>query len=42
MAVEQQGLDAECGFGHNVIASGTYRGVKAGQPKWIPNPEWKQ
>src|SRR5881394_1455903 len=30
MIVEQQGLDADCGFGHNVMASGTYRRVKAG------------
>jgi hypothetical protein len=38
MVVEQEGLDAECGFGHNVMASGTYRRVKAGKPKWIPIP----
>ena len=42
MVVEQEGLDAECGFGHNVMASGTYRRVKAGKPKFIPIPEWKQ
>ena len=42
MVVEQEGLDAECGFGHNVMAAGTYRRVKAGKPKWIPIPEWKQ
>jgi hypothetical protein len=39
MVVEQEGLDAECGFGHNVMASGTYRRVKAGKPKWIPIPQ---
>ena len=39
MIVEQQGLDADCGFGHNVMASGTYRRVKAGKPRWIPIPK---
>ena len=39
MVVEQEGLDAECGFGHNVMASGTYRRVKAGKPRWIPIPQ---
>ncbi len=39
MVVQQQGTDAECGFGHNVMASGTYRRVKAGRPKWIPIPQ---
>jgi len=39
MVVTQEGLDAECGFGHNVMASGTYRRVKAGQPKFIPIPQ---
>ena len=38
MIVEQEGLDADCGFGHNVMARGTYRRVKAGKPKWIPIP----
>ena len=39
MIVEQEGLDADCGFGHNVMASGTYRRVKAGKPRWIPIPK---
>ena len=39
MKVVQEGLDADCGFGHNVMASGTYRRVKAGRPKWIPIPQ---
>jgi hypothetical protein len=39
LLVEQEGLDAECGFGHNVFARGTYRRVKAGKPKWIPIPK---
>ena len=42
MEVVQEGLDAECGFGHNVIATGTYKRVKAAKPKFIPAPEWKQ
>lgn len=39
MIVHQEGSDAECGFGHNVMADGTYRRVKAGRPKWIPIPQ---
>jgi len=38
MIVDQEGLDVDCGFGHNVMARGTYRRVKAGRPKWIPIP----
>jgi hypothetical protein len=38
MKVEQEGLDADCGFGHNVMATGTYRRVKAGKPKFMPIP----
>jgi len=38
MVVQQEGNDAECGFGHNVIATGTYRRVKAGKPKFVPIP----
>jgi hypothetical protein len=38
MKVVQEGLDADCGFGHNVIATGTYRRVKAGRPRFIPTP----
>src|SRR4029078_10302287 len=40
MKVEQEGLDADCGFGHNVMATGTYRRVKAGKPKFIPIPHF--
>jgi hypothetical protein len=36
MEVTQEGLDAGCGFGHNVVASGIYRHVKGGRPKFIP------
>jgi len=39
MVVMQEGSDAECGFGHNVMATGNYRRVKAGKPKWIPIPQ---
>jgi len=39
MVVKQEGFDADCGFGHNVMASGTYRRVKAGKPKFIPIPQ---
>src|SRR5258706_16343173 len=39
MIVEQEGLDADCGFGHNVMAGGTYRRVRAGRPRWIPIPK---
>ncbi|HYW69675.1 MAG TPA: hypothetical protein VE961_01495 [Pyrinomonadaceae bacterium] len=39
MVVQQEGNDAECGFGHNVMATGTYRRVKAGKPKFIKTPQ---
>ena len=39
MIVVQEGNDADCGFGHNVMADGTYRRVKAGRPKWISIPQ---
>ena len=42
MVVEQEGLDADCGFGHNVMATGTYRRVKADKPRFLPIPEWKR
>jgi hypothetical protein len=38
MVVAEEGNDADCGFGHNVMATGTYRRVKAGKPKFIPIP----
>ena len=34
MIVQQEGSDVDCGFGANVNASGTYRRVKAGKPKF--------
>jgi len=32
--VEQKGDDADCGFGHNVMADGTYRKVSSRKPKF--------
>lgn len=37
--VLQEGLDADCGFGHNVMATGNYRRVKAGRPRFLPVPK---
>ena len=34
LKVMQDGSDADCGFGHNVFAAGTYRKVKSGKPKF--------
>ncbi len=34
LKVTQEGSDADCGFGHNVNASGTYRKVRSGKPKF--------
>ena len=34
--VTQDGSDADCGFGHNVYATGTYRKVRGGKPKFEP------
>ncbi len=39
MEVTQEGLDADCGFGHNVMATGTYRRIKRGRPRFIPIPK---
>lgn len=38
MDVVQEGSDSECDFGQNVMATGTYRRVKAGKPKFSPIP----
>lgn len=32
--VTQEGSDFECGFGHNVYATGTYRKIRGGKPKF--------
>ena len=34
LRVVQSGSDAECGFGHNVYATGTYRKIRNGKPKF--------
>jgi len=38
MEVTQEGTDADCGFGHNVMTTGVYRRVKAGKPRFIRVP----
>ena len=38
LKVTQDGSDADCGFGHNVNATGTYRKVKSGKPKFESPP----
>ena len=32
--VTQEGTDADCGFGHNVMADGVYRKVSGAKPKF--------
>ncbi len=34
LKVTQEGSDADCGFGHNVYATGTYRKIRSGKPKF--------
>ena len=34
LVVKQDGNDADCGFGHNVNAAGTYRKIRGGKPKF--------
>lgn len=34
LVVKQEGSDADCGFGHNVVATGTYRKIRGGKPKF--------
>lgn len=34
LVVKQEGTDADCGFGANVNAMGTYRRIKAGRPRF--------
>jgi hypothetical protein len=36
IVVQQDGDDAACGFGHNVMATGTYRKIRSGRPKFQP------
>ena len=36
LKVMQDGSDADCGFGHNVYATGTYEKIRSGKPKFEP------
>ena len=38
LVVKQDGSDADCGFGHNVYATGTYRKIRSGKPKFETPP----
>jgi hypothetical protein len=38
LKVTQDGSDADCGFGHNVNAGGTYRKIRSGKPKFESPP----
>ncbi len=37
LKITQDGSDADCGFGHNVMASGTYKKVSSKKPKFEEN-----
>src|SRR5438874_8743633 len=38
IVVKQDGSDADCGFGHNVYATGTFRKIRSGKPKFETPP----
>ncbi len=38
LKVTQEGSDADCGFGHNVYTTGTYRKIRSGKPNFEPPP----
>jgi len=38
LKVTQEGSDADCGFGHNVYAIGTYRKIRGGKPEFESPP----
>jgi hypothetical protein len=38
LSVKQDGSDFGCGFGHNVYATGTYRKIRSGKPKFESPP----
>jgi hypothetical protein len=38
LKVTQDGSDADCGFGHNVYATGIYRKIRSGKPKFESPP----
>ena len=39
LVVKQEGDDATCGFGHNVYATGTYRKIRSGKPRFESPPQ---
>lgn len=39
ITVRQDGSDADCGFGHNVVASGTYRRTSSKKPRFDDLPQ---
>lgn len=38
LKVMQEGSDADCGFGHNVYATGTYKKIRGGKPSFESPP----
>ena len=38
IVVKQDGSDADCGFGHNVYATGTFSKIRSGKPKFETPP----
>ena len=38
LVVKQDGSDVDCGFGHNVNATGSYRKIRSGKPKFETPP----
>src|SRR6267142_2143664 len=38
LKVMQDGSDADCGFGHNVNAAGTYKKIRSGKPQFESPP----
>ena len=38
LVAKQNGADVDCGFGHNVYATGTYRKIRSGKPKFQTPP----
>ena len=38
IVVKQDGSDADCGFGHNVYATGTFSKIRSGKPKFETRP----
>ena|ERR1051325_8532219 len=38
LIVKQEGADYECGFGHNVYATGSYKKIRSGRPRFHEPP----